>query len=128
MGPRQVQPIPAGGRLSFEVSLSSGLLALLRFLHCPGIRFFHKNPRDLFALLVILVIWGFQDRSLAISTPRYNLKSLAAGPHITEKYYFFFYFSTKTYVVGTQKNCLNETQKNCLNETVLLSTQNTCLY
>ena len=33
-----------------------------------------------------------------------------------EKY--FVYFSTKTYVVGTQKNRLNET--------VLLSTQNTC--
>ena len=31
----------------------------------------------------------------------------------------FFYFSSKTYVVGTQKNCLNKT--------VLLSTQNTCL-
>ena len=31
----------------------------------------------------------------------------------------FFYFSTKTYVVGTQKNLLNET--------VLLCTQNTCL-
>ena len=29
------------------------------------------------------------------------------------------YFSTKTYVVGTQKNCLNET--------VLLNTQNICL-
>ena len=31
----------------------------------------------------------------------------------------FSYLSTKTYVVGTQKNCLNEM--------VLLSTQNTCL-
>ena len=31
----------------------------------------------------------------------------------------FSYLSTKTYVVGTQKNRLNET--------VLLSTQNTCL-
>ena len=31
----------------------------------------------------------------------------------------FSYLSTKTYVVGTRKNCLNET--------VLLSTQNTCL-
>ena len=31
---------------------------------------------------------------------------------------FFSYFSTKTYVVGTQKNRLNET--------VLLSTQNIC--
>ena len=30
----------------------------------------------------------------------------------------FSYFSTKTYVVGTQKDCLIET--------VLLSTQNTC--
>ena len=32
---------------------------------------------------------------------------------------FFFYFSTKTYDAGTQKNRLAET--------VLLSTQNTCL-
>ena len=31
---------------------------------------------------------------------------------------FIFYFSTKTYVVGSQKNGLNET--------VLLSTQNIC--
>ena len=30
----------------------------------------------------------------------------------------FSYFSTKTYAVGTQKNCLNET--------VLLSTKNMC--
>ena len=47
---------------------------------------------------------------------------------------YFLYFSSKTHVVGTQKNHLNETvllstgtQKNRLNETVLLSTQNTCL-
>ena len=33
----------------------------------------------------------------------------------------FLYFSTQTYVVGTQKNCLNETER------VLLSTQNACL-
>ena len=32
---------------------------------------------------------------------------------------YFLYFSSKTYVVGTQKNRLNET--------VLLSTQNICL-
>ena len=32
---------------------------------------------------------------------------------------FFFYFSTKTYVLGTQKNRLNET--------VLLSVHNICL-
>ena len=35
---------------------------------------------------------------------------------VTEKE--LFYFSTKTYIVGAQKNCLNET--------VLLSTQNIC--
>ena len=36
--------------------------------------------------------------------------------HIIEKY--FFYFSNETYVVGAQKNWLNET--------VLLRTQNKC--
>ena len=35
---------------------------------------------------------------------------------VSEK--LFSYFSTNTYVMGTQKNCLNET--------VLLSTQNIC--
>ena len=34
---------------------------------------------------------------------------------------YFSYFSTKTYVVGSQKNRLNEMR---LNEMVLLSTQN----
>ena len=34
--------------------------------------------------------------------------------------YIQTYFSTKTYVVGTQKNCVCETQKNCVYETVLL--------
>ena len=38
--------------------------------------------------------------------------------YLTEKYFSFF--STKTYVVGTQKNCLNET--------VLLSTQNRLMF
>ena len=43
-----------------------------------------------------------------------------AGPQIRVRNWIFFsYFSTETYVVGTQKNSLNET--------VLLSTQNTCL-
>ena len=32
---------------------------------------------------------------------------------------YFLYFSSKTYAVGTRKNCLNKT--------VLLSTQNICL-
>ena len=46
---------------------------------------------------------------------RYN-RTLVKSVCVTEK--CFSYFSTKTYVVGTQKNCLNET--------VLLSTQNIC--
>ena len=59
---------------------------------------------------------------------------------------YFSYFSTKTYVVGTQKNHLNEmvllgtaniclncktyvvgTQKNRLNDMILLSSTNICL-
>ena len=43
-----------------------------------------------------------------------------SGPEIRVcNWKLFSYFSTKTYVVGTQNNCLNET--------VLLSTQNICL-
>ena len=41
------------------------------------------------------------------------------GPQIRMRNRFFSYFLRKTYVVGTQKNRLDET--------VLLSTQNTCL-
>ena len=41
------------------------------------------------------------------------------GPLVLSYQASWSYFSTKTYVVGTQKNRLNET--------VLLSTQNTCL-
>ena len=47
------------------IFLSSRLLAL---------RFLLRNPRDLLALLVILVKWGFQERSLAISTSGYLVK------------------------------------------------------
>ena len=44
---------------------------------------------------------------------------LGSGPQIrVHNKKLFSYFSTKTYVVGTQKNRLDET--------VLLSTQNTC--
>ena len=44
---------------------------------------------------------------------------LLSGLQIRVCIEFFFYFSIKTYVVGTQKNRLNEA--------VILSTQNTCL-
>ena len=42
------------------------------------LRFLLRKPRDLFALLVILVIWGFQDRSLAMSTPKYLAEATAS--------------------------------------------------
>ena len=35
------------------------------------LRFFLRNPNDLFAAFVILLIWVFQDGSFAMSTPRY---------------------------------------------------------
>ena len=35
------------------------------------LRFLLRKPSDLFAVLVILLIWVFQDRSFAMSTPRY---------------------------------------------------------
>ena len=61
---------------------------------------------------------GLSEPSLldnAIST-----KLSHEGTYIRARNDFFsFYFSTKTYVVGIQKNRLNET--------VLLSTQNICL-
>ena len=47
----------------------------------------------------------------------YNVYQAPRYGCVAENY--FSYFSTKTYVVGTQKNRLNET--------VLLSTQNKCL-
>ena len=34
-------------------------------------RFLLRKPSDLFAVLVILLIWVFQERSFAMSTPRY---------------------------------------------------------
>ena len=53
----------------------------------------------------------------AYETPPFN----RTRPLVKSAYQknMFVYFSTKTYVVGIQKNCLNET--------VLLSTQNICL-
>ena len=35
------------------------------------LRFLFRKPSDLFALLVILLTWVFQDKSFAISKPRY---------------------------------------------------------
>ena len=53
-----------------------------------------------------------------IILPRENCDCFGSNGDSNTKYYFS-YFSTKTYVVGTQKNRDNET--------VLLSTQNICL-
>ena len=52
-----MQHIPAGADYGFVDYLSK--------LRAFGL------ARDLFALLLILVIWGFQERSLAIFTPKY---------------------------------------------------------
>ena len=50
----------------------------------------------------------------------FNLFTLTPGAQIrVPNGRLFSYFNTKTYVVGTQKNCLDEM--------VLLSTQNICL-
>ena len=35
------------------------------------LRFLLRKPSDLFAVLVILLIWVFRDRSFAMATPRY---------------------------------------------------------
>ena len=35
------------------------------------LRFLLRKPSDLFAVMVIMLIWVFQDRSFAMSTPRY---------------------------------------------------------
>ena len=59
------------------------------------------------------------DHELTISNFMENSVGLKQAPDkecVTENY--FSYFTTKTYVVGTQKNRLDET--------VLLGTQNTC--
>ena len=50
----------------------------------------------------------------------YNVSWLTEAPRLEcVTKIIIIYFATKTYVVGTQKNRLNET--------VILSTQNTCL-
>ena len=65
-------------------------------------------------------IYGMcQWPDVAQCSPFTNLNMDIQAPrkeHVTENY--FSYFLAKTYVVGTQKNCLHET--------VLLSTQNKC--
>ena len=57
------------------------------------------------------------NESLTYTAPKQpKKKGTVSGLQIRMHKWFFSYFSTKTYVVGTQKNHLNET--------VLLSTQN----
>ena len=58
-------------------------------------------PKVLFSLYETVTFTAFSGSELRVCDKKY-----------------FSYFSTKTYVVGTQKNRLNET--------VLLSTQNIC--
>ena len=62
-----------------------------------------------FNLVHVFVTFKFDQMSMISAVPQIRVR---IGK-------LFLYFSSKTYVVGTQKNRLNET--------VLLSTQNTCL-
>ena len=58
-------------------------------------------------------------QSLSENTCEFLLHTVA-GPQVRARNWkYFFNFPTETYVLGTQKNCLNEM--------VLLSAQNTCL-
>ena len=61
-------------------------------------------------LLNVFLFLFFATKKDVNTSPQINVRTLKS---------FFFYFSTKTYVVGTQKNRLNET--------VLLIAQNICL-
>ena len=59
----------------------------------------------------IYILWKYLDKNESLEKIYWPLvKSVIKN--------LFSYFSTKTYVVGTQKNCLNEM--------VLLSIQNIC--
>ena len=52
-------------------SLDNGLVCIFPYDVFCVLRFLPRKPSDLFAVLVILLIWVFQDRSFAMSTPRY---------------------------------------------------------
>ena len=67
------------------------------------------NPEDRFSHVTAKITSGLAGNLRII------LSGLWLGVHAKE---IISYFSTKTYVVGTQQNRLNET--------VLLSTQNIC--
>ena len=77
-------------------------MVLLLIIHC--------------LLLFLLFMSGFV---LICSAKFLGLQSKNRPPDKSVPENYFSYFSTKTYIVGTQKNRLDET--------VLLSTQNTCL-
>ena len=66
--------------------------------------------------------WTKKHKKFCVQRVKTKLRTLVKS--VYQNIFFFFYFSTKTYVVGIQKNRLNET---VLNETVLLSIQNICL-
>ena len=85
MGPRLVQPIPAGGRLSIiEVSLSSRLLAL-RFLHRNKV--LSQEPKGLVCITGYSGDMGFPGQVTCNTHTQvpgggYNFNSLEAGPQI----------------------------------------------
>ena len=81
-------------------------MALVCDVHCDFVTFSFGNLGQMWYLIV--------------STPDPCCLSFHHRPFVKSVYlkYIFSYFSIKTYVVGTQKNCLNEM--------VLMSAQNIC--
>ena len=71
-----------------------------------------EHPKQLFKLMGKKIMTIFHSKYLPDWT-YVNTDTFFLDTHMQTL--FFFFFSTKTYVVGAQKNCLNET--------VLMSTQ-----
>ena len=66
-------------------------MALFAFSHsevfCVPRFLFNRKPSDLFAVLVILVIWVSQDRSFAMSTPGYLALATASRASLCIVYF-----------------------------------------
>ena len=99
------QKLPLAGKDLNSLSISENSRCNVAFHQC-----FHRLPRQTQSS-VVEIQYHFE---IITCTP--SIYNRPQDKCVTENY--FSYFSTKTYVVGTQKNCLNET--------ALLSTQNMC--
>ena len=91
------------------VKTTSDLLIIMSNLYSLRAGFLEMNPKRSFPSVPLSKLGSHFTKVCHSSGPQIRLRSRN----------YFSYFSSKTYVVGTQKNCLNET--------VLLSTLNTRL-